>query len=228
MNCDEFEDRIHQVLDRRANLETDSELCRHAQQCEGCRSVHQGYLRLFEGLNRRELPSLDADFSERVVQLAQTHPIRTRDSLTAWRSRRVLAAWSAIALALLVAWVLPARYGIQEGGVSELSRHGPSEAEVVEAAEASLAESSLPPTIELHLPWPAQDAEWVLFWERFSDRMAGETVESWEVLAGGLRPLAVSLVSAWSGFRDTWPWGRSSDSPGSSPERRSEPHFPAA
>ncbi len=228
MNCDEFEDRIHQLLDRRANLATDSDLRRHARQCAGCRSVHQGYLRLFEGLNRRELPSLDASFSERVVQSAQSQPVRTRDSLTAWRSRRVLAACSAVALALLVAWVLPARFYIQEGGVSELSRLGPSETEIIEAAEASLAESPVPPTIELYLPWPAQDPEWVLFWDRFSDRMAGETVESWEVLAGGLRPLAVSLVSAWSGFRDTWPWGRASDSSGSSPERSSEPHFPAA
>lgn len=224
MNCDEFENRIHQLLDRRASLATDTELQRHARQCAGCRSLRQAYLRLFEGLNRRELPSLDAEFSQRVVQLAQTHPIRTRDSLTAWRSRRVLAAWSAIALALLLAWVLPARFPLQEEGVSEWT---PSETEVIEVADASLAESPGVPSIELHLPWPAQDPEWVLFWERFSDRMAGETVESWEVLAGGLRPLAVSLVSAWSGFRDTWPWGRDSDSSGSAPERSSDPHFPA-
>ena len=226
MNCDEFEKRIQQLLDRRRNLAADVRLRRHARRCHHCRAIRQAYLRLFEGLSRLEPPARDKGFSERVVQLAQ--PVGTRTWTETWRSRRFMAAWSAIALVLLVALTLIPRFRGRDSYLSGLVRPGPSEPEIAEPAGPEFAEPTQNPSVELHLPWPAQDPEWLLFWERFSDRMTGETAEPLEVITEGLRPLATSLASVWSGFRDTWPWGRDPAAPAMPPDPTSDNRFPAA
>jgi hypothetical protein len=43
MKCDEFGRRMHQRLDDRWSLERDDELCRHARDCESCRSQFQAW-----------------------------------------------------------------------------------------------------------------------------------------------------------------------------------------
>jgi|GEM_PF-3788283 len=226
MNCDEFEERIQQLLDRRRNLAADARLRRHARRCEDCRAIRRAYLQLFEGLSRSESPALDQGFSERVVHLVQ--PVTRPASMETWRSRRFLAAWSAVALVLLVALTgIPLLSG-GDSEVSEVAAPGSSEPEITESAGSGFRNLAENPHVELHLPWPAQDPEWLLFWERFSDRMAGETAEPLEVFTEGLRPLATSLASVWSGFRDTWPWGRDPGAPVPPPDSGSDGRFPAA
>ena len=39
MNCSDFDRRMHQRLDNRWPLETDDELCQHAEECDHCRGL---------------------------------------------------------------------------------------------------------------------------------------------------------------------------------------------
>ncbi len=69
MQCEKFERRLHQVLDRREAPEDDAQLHRHAQQCAACREMWLAQQVLLESLPRCELP-IPEGFAASVVRAA--------------------------------------------------------------------------------------------------------------------------------------------------------------
>lgn len=67
MQCEEFEERLNQLLDRRVRPETDAALLAHAQMCSGCRETLEAQQALFDTLDSLDSPEPTADFSRRVV-----------------------------------------------------------------------------------------------------------------------------------------------------------------
>jgi len=99
MKCEQFEQRLHELLDRRCPPETDELLLSHAQSCDGCRQVLSAQEALFDGLEMAVTPELSPDFTDRV--LADLRPARRPRSF-----RLALAAVAAVA-ALVLLIVLP-------------------------------------------------------------------------------------------------------------------------
>ena len=96
MNCDDFEKRIHQLLDLRVFVTHDKSLMRHAEVCRHCRSTLEAYADLDVGLAVWEAPQLDDDFARRVVAAVEPARPATRVPFT----RLTIAA---VAAGLLVA-----------------------------------------------------------------------------------------------------------------------------
>ena len=101
MRCEQFEQRMHRLLDRREIPSEDPRLTRHAERCAPCRETLAACGRMLDGLNLLELPVPGDDFPRRVIRRAQV----ARPSLAA--SRRFHAAWAAIAVTLALALLLP-------------------------------------------------------------------------------------------------------------------------
>ena len=74
MNCDEFENRIQQLLDRRLPLADDKPIARHAVACRRCHRTLQAYQDLSLGLDAWDPPTLDAGFAQRVVAIVGAVP----------------------------------------------------------------------------------------------------------------------------------------------------------
>jgi hypothetical protein len=68
MQCDEFDARLHKLLDRRRAPDADLHLRRHARTCPRCERQLCATARLLTGLELLEVPPLSADFAARVVQ----------------------------------------------------------------------------------------------------------------------------------------------------------------
>lgn len=68
MQCDEFDVRLHKLLDRRRLPDCDPHLRHHAQVCPRCGEQLTATLRLLEGLDLLEVPPLRDDFALRVIQ----------------------------------------------------------------------------------------------------------------------------------------------------------------
>jgi hypothetical protein len=225
MNCQEFEARIQRQLDRRVPLAADLPLRQHANSCPPCEATLAAYLKLFEGLERIQVPDLDDGFGQRVVQLACPPAVASAERRV-WKSGFSLLAAGAVAALLLIA-ALPL---FRDEGEVALRPPAPESSEP-EAAEfvgspfpasprsASIAEIDAPSFSE---------ADWLLLWERLGGEVTPETVEPLEVFAHGLRPIATSLATVWSGLRDTWPWGRDPAREASPEDAERLPGFPAA
>jgi hypothetical protein len=100
MQCEQFEQRLHRLLDRRETPSEDSRLNRHAERCARCRETLAACGRVLDGLNLMELPVPGDDFLRRVVRRTQV----ARPSLAA--SRRFHGAWAAVAVTLALALLL--------------------------------------------------------------------------------------------------------------------------
>ena len=103
MRCEQFEQRLHRLLDRRETPSEDSRLNRHAERCAQCRETLAACGRMVDGLNLMELPVPGDDFPLRVIRRTQV----ARPSLAA--SRRFHGAWAAIAVTLALALLRPVR-----------------------------------------------------------------------------------------------------------------------
>jgi hypothetical protein len=101
MRCEQFEQRLHRLLDRREPPSEDSRLNRHAERCAQCRETLAACGRMLDGLNFLELPVPGDEFPLRVIRQTQV----ARPSLAT--SRRFHAAWAAIAVTLALALLLP-------------------------------------------------------------------------------------------------------------------------
>ena len=99
MQCDKFEERIHESLDQRIAPWSQKELLRHTQHCRRCRDLLASYEELSDGLIYFEPPTTDADFTQRVVTRLSTVRKRRRYAVLA-------AAVSALAAGLLLALLL--------------------------------------------------------------------------------------------------------------------------
>jgi hypothetical protein len=100
-----FEQRMHDLLDRRMRPEEDDELRAQAEASDQCRELLIGQQRLFEGLAVADVPELPANFAQRSVAVAwDSHPGRAPRQGVAAQGRR-FAGWiaAACAVALIVA-----------------------------------------------------------------------------------------------------------------------------
>jgi hypothetical protein len=90
MQCEEFEDRLNQVLDARRRPEWDAELRLHCEACPECRDVAIAYGVLLDGFYALAMPEVPADMAARVLC-----DVRPRLS----PARRVLVSVTALAIA---------------------------------------------------------------------------------------------------------------------------------
>jgi hypothetical protein len=95
MQCEEFEDRLNQVLDARRRPEWDAELRLHCETCPECRDVATAYGVLLDGFYALAMPEAPADMAARVLA-----DVRPRLSLA--RNVSLTVAALAIAAGLLV------------------------------------------------------------------------------------------------------------------------------
>ncbi len=101
MRCEQFERRLHQVLDRREVPSEDPRLSSHARQCPPCRQRLAACHRLLTGLDLLELPVPGDDFPLQVVRRAE----RPRRQLAA--HRRFQGVWASLAVGLALALLVP-------------------------------------------------------------------------------------------------------------------------
>jgi hypothetical protein len=106
MQCHEFEDRLNDVLDERANPAADSRLAAHAADCDDCRGRLAGSRLLLRGLSRLTVPAPAADFASRVVaRAAAPPPVAGRPASKFWLACGVLLSSAAAALlAISIVW----------------------------------------------------------------------------------------------------------------------------
>ena len=101
MRCGQFEERLHDLLDRRFEPRKDRELARHARRCPACRETLAACTRMLDGLDLMEVPVPDDDFSVRVLSRTPLSLPRRAIRPRATR-RRFGASVAAIATALAV------------------------------------------------------------------------------------------------------------------------------
>lgn len=207
MRCGDFENRIHDLLDRRCVLESDDELLGHAIQCERCQAMLEGYTDLWIGLDAFEPPALEDGFSRDVVALATGSRSPRRRSPN-W----LVFAGIAIAASLLVALVW------QYAG-----DNSPSEApRIAESLESEL--NTQPPDTEpirdQLQPWPETgplasiaSGQVPLNWEAL---LSEERLAPVSDIAGGIEPITSNLSAAIHAIRSTIPLGRVQSTPAGS------------
>ena len=98
MRCDEFEVRLHELLDQRANLLDDGELNQHSQHCRACRAWRDAMLTLTDGAEMLIEPTV-GDLTSRVVnKVRRARSNQATRQLILWAapmaSLLILAAWS--------------------------------------------------------------------------------------------------------------------------------------
>ncbi len=106
MTCEEFEDRLNEVLDERRRPEWDAPLRMHGHSCAACRELAASYGVMLDGLHALPTPEPAADLPVRVLDRLYALPA-TR------RRRTLMAAALATAAALMVAVQLPLQFGGQ-------------------------------------------------------------------------------------------------------------------
>jgi hypothetical protein len=107
MHCREFESRLNDILDDRGQPRADAQLAAHAEACDGCREMLDGYQALFAGLTRRAFPSPSAEFSQRVVEevvpaVVVSHGASARR--IGWAVATVFTTAAAVLLVVSLVW----------------------------------------------------------------------------------------------------------------------------
>lgn len=201
MRCDEFAERLDDVLDQRCDPTADPALRKHAQACPGCREELTATARLLTGLEVWEAPATSPDFAQRVVAqvLAVEHP-------RPWY-RAAWCGWVVAAAALLLVALLPA-YWL----ASQNQKH--TAAVTTNPPNAQLAfahsDSNTPPFDPLsnNSLWSHYGTSiWQLYPESARERHRQQVSE----IADDLRPIATSFNAAVSAIRRTIPVGRAPD-----------------
>lgn len=207
MRCEQFEERLDQLLDERRSPCVDPSLAAHAAGCAGCRELLAGCGLLLGALPGLPRPAPSADLAEHVVARATA-----RRPLVVWSGRR--AALLAVAALLIVGLMplvrraapppqptLPAAAAdvaaghapIPLGRIALVSLPAISEREIKVLAHSTGERVAL---VVMHFPdySPADGSD------------GGATRPAWiEPVADGLRPLAESVSGAWHVLRRTVP-----------------------
>ncbi len=95
MRCDEFEDRLNTVLDKRQRRQWDAELSLHCDTCAQCGQLAAAYDALLDGFYELTTPEAPHDMGLRVIAQVRTPP-------STGRRLALVAAVLATAAALLV------------------------------------------------------------------------------------------------------------------------------
>jgi len=214
MRCDEFDERVHRLLDDRTPLQTDQRLLQHVEDCGRCRSELDAYEDLFNGLDFFEPPQLTEDFAARVLEQAQ--PVRPTTKV----ARRWLAfAALAIAASLLIAILPPltdhpgntkpdSSRLVQDDTLNQ-SGGSPGESSSEELSGDQIGQLAQD-TVDIP---DGIDAEQIrLMWNQLAPDLPYEQIVPVDQIRGGLRPITNSLAAAIDVLRSTIPLGKQSDS----------------
>jgi len=107
MLCENFDTRLHEVLDQRERAEVDAQLQDHALTCDDCAEKLATQAVLLDGLRAAFAPVPSPDFTNRVLAA-----VRTPHTPTSWHT----IAWSLVAIAaLLLVAAVPAWWLLQTG-----------------------------------------------------------------------------------------------------------------
>lgn len=212
MRCDEFADRLQQLLDRRPPLMEDVDQWlfdadrageayrQHLRECDRCRKLWHGLDRLCRGLDHGLAEQPRDDFTIRVVQRA------TREGKQR-QARQQAAAWRLLptALAALAAsWLLLA-YSPASRDVARREVAAPSIAKQVRATEGGNLPQPL--TAANAAANPEEYRRLLRDWFTVMAEVRLEEFDSVDQLAGELRPFATKLNLAFDGVRRSWKSG---------------------
>lgn len=216
MKCDEFDERVHSLLDDRASVHGDQPLMEHADACPKCRGMLRTYGDLFGGLEGGEIPELSSDFTGRVV--AQVCAEETQTVRPARYARQWFAvAAVAIAAGLLIALIPSLR--------NRLAPNDPNVPQMVEDNGEKHPETPAPDSTDGHAPdadgtqlaedtidgnpdsWPDDEQLPKKLLGRFASDSLDRLVPV-DQIRGGLRPITSSLAVAIDALRNTIPIGR--------------------
>ncbi|MBC8870144.1 MAG: hypothetical protein H8E44_12040 [Planctomycetes bacterium] len=212
MKCDEFDDRVHSLLDDRVRIDADPMLLEHADACAKCRGMLGTYGDLLAGLDSCEIPELSPDFTRRVVD--QVHAERVVTVRPARRTRRWLAlAAVAIAAGLLIALIpyLGSRTTpnqpiaprvVEDDGQEDLE---PSLAEQPKD-ESPHDDATQVAHGEVDAESEAEQLRIVL--NQLTPKLPYDRLVPVDQIRGGLRPITSSLAVAIDALRSTIPLGR--------------------
>ncbi|MCA9219435.1 MAG: zf-HC2 domain-containing protein [Planctomycetales bacterium] len=236
MKCDEFQARLHDLLDQRLAPEDDDALRSHANNCDHCDHVLQAQERLFYGLAQFPAPTPSGEFAERLAASVVTTP-RSRRSLA--RPLMILA----LGLAAAVAIAFLPRFSNTPTNVAKLPPTASPDAPVNAANELASStnhsaandasmesetarvfgngqnEASQPPS-DTALAASASNEVYRLWISEMATRMQTLSVDSTspvEELASGFRPVANSISGAIGALRRTLPGIRPHESDAAEP-----------
>jgi hypothetical protein len=125
MQCERFEQLLHEALDERQPPEHDIRLRRHAESCPACGRLLASQKALWVGLAQLQPPQPRTDFADRAVREFTGGHASSASPRRAIRRHRVArrAAWAVAAAALLI--LAPAIYwSFQQGSSSDIPPMG--------------------------------------------------------------------------------------------------------
>jgi hypothetical protein len=210
MTCDDFEARIHELLDEHQALAGDLPLLDHAADCPACSVALEHYQELFAAIEAWRPPELDPQFSRRTVRMAFPESVTVRSQSTGTKSRNLLQALALLACVVVIG-VLGRFWSASVSTDHPLAISEPLPSLLVETSEAGhdrppLAWRELLPLVMAARPAdiPAGD-RWSLLWTEWSSGLPRDPLESLDPWTQGIKPIAASLHTAWSSLRTTFP-----------------------
>ena len=237
MNCDDFENRLNDVLDERGQPQADPLLAEHAGECDDCRTRLAGSRVLLRGLAKLSTPPLSRDFAQRVVAQVHQPPLATapRPAARFWLACGVLLSSAAAALlAISIAWY--ARRG-GEGMAREVREPRPELQSGPNRRQHGFA-AALPGKVPAKASNFAAGGDLLIEAPRLPGHLRGyrgaidqlaialpQTARQFdqvEQLAPGFRPLRLSLEVVWDTLCRTIP-GAHGDDP-TPPKQRTSLH----
>ena len=201
MQCNEFDSRLHNVMDLRLPPERDRELQIHAVVCAGCRQRLAAAIRLLDGLELLDPPALSADFADRVVSQVAAPSMRTSNL------PRMLVTIAVAATLLLV--VFPGAWYLLHTPLPAVAERSAPGARPREAAPYA------PDSETASTQRKSDDRWWMLPRESimglYPEEIRARHRQQVNEIAKDLRPIASPFNAAVAAFRKTLPIRRSHD-----------------
>jgi anti-sigma factor RsiW len=175
MHCDEFENRLNELLDRRIAPDDDSVLCSHASRCPQCADTMSAHLAVAAAL--KDLPP---ELPDETFPFAVMNRFENEPTVSAGRQRLQWVVTSLVtAAAILIALTL-----WRGGGNSPTSIPGGlADSEEFPAGYERLAEET----------------------QQLATLIANRQYEVMNELAEGIKPVANSFGAAYDALRRTLP-----------------------
>lgn len=226
MKCDEFDERVHNLLDDRASIHGDQRLLEHAETCSRCRGVLSTYDDLFGELEASETPALSSNFTQRVITevcAGQPQPVQPVRHARRWYALAAVAIAAALLIALFP--FLRSRFSPSQPNVPQIVEDNRDEQTKPTTPESPDGESSHDEAPQLavdegkSVPDAEQLREYV---DQWTSNVPVDRFVPVHQIRGGLRPIASTLFVAIDALRSTIPIGR--------PDNAEEPtgHSPSA